>query len=194
MILRDYRIIPIIENKKISTSNYEYIIWGNNENILRMRQSKNYFIDGTFHHPPDFTQLLIIMYKDIISGIKIPGLYILLNSKKEEIYKYAFSGIINLLKDGDKISLKVETIVTDQEKALINIIKKFFPNSKRISCLFHYKQDILRNLKTYGLYNKSNKKISNNILYKLGKLSFQYKSNIDFILEECKKIYSEYPL
>ena len=87
MILRDYRINPIIENKKISTSNYEYIIWGNNENIIRMRQSKNYFIDGTFHHPPDFTQLLIIMYKDIISGIKITGLYILLNSKKEEIYK-----------------------------------------------------------------------------------------------------------
>lgn len=34
MILKDYRIIPIIENKKISTSNYELIIWGNNENIL----------------------------------------------------------------------------------------------------------------------------------------------------------------
>ena len=60
--------------------------------------------------------------------------------------------------------------------------------------MFYYKEDILRNLKTYGLYNKSNKKISNNILYKLGKLPFQYNSNIDFILEECKKINTEYPL
>ena len=79
LILRDYRNIPIKENEKLSTSEYEYIIWGNNENISRMRQSKNFFIDGTFHHPQEFKQLLVIMYKDIITGIKIPGLYILLN-------------------------------------------------------------------------------------------------------------------
>lgn len=39
-----------------------------------MRQNKNFYIDGTFHHPSDFSQLLIIMYKNIISGIKILGL------------------------------------------------------------------------------------------------------------------------
>ena len=65
LILRDYRVIPISENNKISTAEYEYIIWGNNENILRLRHSKHYFIDGTFHHLEEFTQLLIIMYKDI---------------------------------------------------------------------------------------------------------------------------------
>ena len=37
LILRDYRVIPITENEKISNSEYEYIIWGNNENISRMR-------------------------------------------------------------------------------------------------------------------------------------------------------------
>lgn len=194
LILRDYRIIPIKENEKISTSEYEYIIWGNNENISRMRQSKNFFIDGTFHHPPEFKQLLLIMYKDIITGIKIPGLYILLNSKKEMLYKFAFKGIIDLLTDNNNITLKVETVVTDQEKALINVVNTYFPNAQRISCLFHYKQDILKNLKSYGLYNKSNKKESNIILYELGKYPFKFKGDINYINKECSNLIKSYPL
>ena len=63
----------------------EYIIWGNDENISRLRLSKNYFIDGTFHHPPEFKQLLIIMYRDIISSQNIPGIYIVINGKFERI-------------------------------------------------------------------------------------------------------------
>ena len=59
----------------------EYIIWYNEENIRRFRKTKNIFVDGTFHHPPGFAQLLIIMYKDIIKEIKIPAFYI--HSKKE---------------------------------------------------------------------------------------------------------------
>ena len=81
LILREYRNIPLEENKKISFASYEYVIFGNNENIARIRKSRHFFIDCTFHHPPDFTQMLIIMYKDYITSIKIPGLYILLNSK-----------------------------------------------------------------------------------------------------------------
>ena len=194
MILRDYGVIPINENNKISTSEYEYIIWGNNENISRMRQSKNFFIDGTFHHPEDFKQLMLIMYKDIITGLKIPGLYILLNSKKEMLYNIAFKGIIDILTNNNLISLKVEIVVTDQEKALINIVKRYFPKAQRISCLFHYKQDILKNLKSYGLYNKSNKKVSNKFLYELGKLPFKYNGDINFIYKECESLTKNYPL
>ena len=194
LILRDYRIIPIIENNKLSTVDYEYIIWGNNENISRMRQSRHFFIDGTFHHPPEFTQLLLIMYKDIITSLKIPGLYILLNSKKEALYNYAFRGLLDLLTDNNKINLHVETIVTDQEKALINIVKLYFPNTQRISCLFHYKQDILKNLKSYGLFHKTQKKDSNIILYELGKFPFKYKGNINYIIENCEMLTKNYPL
>ena len=48
-----------------------------------MRISENYFVDGTFHQPPEFKQLIIIMYKDILTQIKIPELYILINRKYE---------------------------------------------------------------------------------------------------------------
>ena len=87
-----------------------------------MRKSKNFFVDGTFHHP-EFKQMLIIMYKDIITDLKIPGLYIIMNSKKEELYDFILSSIFNLLTKYNSINLDLETIVTDQEKALINSLK-----------------------------------------------------------------------
>ena len=43
LILREYRCIPIEESNKIRNNNIEYAIWGNMENINRMRKSKNIF-------------------------------------------------------------------------------------------------------------------------------------------------------
>ena len=74
------------------------------ENINRMRKSKNFFIDGTFHHPPGFTQMLIIMYKDILTNLKISGFYCLLNSKKEILYNLVLKSINNILKMGNNFN------------------------------------------------------------------------------------------
>ena len=193
LILRDYRLIPL-ENEDNKKLNYlEYIIWGNAENIMRIKATKNLFIDGTFHHPPGFYQMLIIMYKDIITNLKIPGLYILLNSKREILYDLVFESIVKNIFDNNFGSLNLETIVTDQEEALVNSIKKFFPKCKRISCLFHYKQDILRNLKSYGLYKKSSKLDSDIILETLGKIPFIYKGDIKKVSLECDNLIKEFP-
>ena len=53
----------------------------------------------------------------------------------------------------------METIVTNQELALTKVIRKNFPNTRLISCLFHYIQDILMNLKFYFLMKKKIKKM-----------------------------------
>ena len=194
LILREYRIIPQ-ESKSNNKNNFlEYIIWGNSENIMRLKASKNLFIDGTFHHPPDFYQMLIIMYKDIITGLKIPALYVLLNSKREILYEIVFESIIRNILQSSICDLNFETIVTDQEAALINVVKKFFPNSQRISCLFHYKQDILRNLKSYGLYKKNLKQNTDIILKKLGNLPFIYKGDLKIFEKECRDIKNNYPI
>ena len=89
--------------------------------------------------------------------------------------------------------MNIETIVTDQEIGLIESIHKYFPNSQRISCLFHYKQDILRNLKLYGLYKKETREKSNIIVKELGKLPFLYKGDINFIYKQCQRLSEEYP-
>ena len=155
-----------------------YIIWGNDENISRMRISENYFVDGTFHHPPEFKQLIIIMYKDILTQIKIPGLYILINGKYEKFYEVVFESVINILTKMQYYELNIKTIVTDCESALVNAINKYFKKTQRISCFFHYKQDLIRNIRSYGLYKKEDKEISNIIINKLSIFPIIYEGKI----------------
>ena len=62
-----------------------------------MRKSHHYYIDETFHTPNDFSQLLIFMYKDLITELKIHGLYILMNGKSQKFYDIIFSSIVNIL-------------------------------------------------------------------------------------------------
>ena len=103
----------------------EYLIWANSENILKV--SKNLFIDATFHHPKEFYQLLIIMYIDIITNLKIPAFYILMNNKTEILYNYIFESLFRIIWSNKLEDINVQTIVTDQEIALVNIVKKYFP-------------------------------------------------------------------
>ena len=89
--------ISIQTGKKNNPENYEYVIRANDENLNRISKSNHLFFGGTFHHPVNFTQLLIIMYKDIITDLKIAGIYILLNSKNEDLYNMVFEDVIKLI-------------------------------------------------------------------------------------------------
>ena len=180
LILRDFRSVFKQNESKKTISSFEYIIWANEENLQRIRKTNHLYIDGTFHHPKDFKQLLIIMYKDIIASLKIPGVYILMNGFSQDLYDLVFNSLINIITDNRKIDLDISSIITDTEKALINVVKKYFPNSQRIACYFHFKQDLLRNLKSYGLYKNSHKATSDLILKKLGKLPFKYRGILDW--------------
>ena len=55
--------------------NLEFIIWASDLLLNRLLNSKNIYIDTTFHRPIGFTQLMIIMFIDIILYKQIP-LYI----------------------------------------------------------------------------------------------------------------------
>ena len=178
LIFRDYRNITIYSTNKNSNIAVEYIIWGNNENINRMRISKHYYIDATFHHQEEFKQLLIIMYKDLLTNLNIPGLYILMNGKSETHYDLVFESILDIITHKNFYNLDLLSIITDTENALINTIKNYFPNTRRIGCYYHYCQDIVRNIKLYGLYKKEQKKISNKVIFQLSEIPLIYKDDI----------------
>ena len=111
----------------------------------------------------------------------------------QDLCDTVFNILINLLTNDRKIDLEVQSIITDTEKALINAIKKYFPNSQRIACYFHFKQDILRNLKIYGLYKENNKVISDLVLKKLGNLPFIYNGDNEIIMDSLNKTKKDYP-
>ena len=73
------------------------------------------------------------------------------------------------------MDFNVETITYDSEDSLINAIKFVFPKVNRVGCYFHYKMDIIRNLRIYNLYNIFN---SDGIISKLRKLPLIYKGDM----------------
>ena len=166
LFLREFISFPIEGSNRDKQLKHEYIIWGNYINIMRIKVSKYIFLDARFQHPPEFYQMLILMCKDIVTKLKIPGLYILMKSKKEILYKLVFESLIHIELENSK-RLNFEIIVTGHELGLIKSVNKFFPESQRIGCLFHYKQDILRNLKSYCLYKGKFKNSSLNLLEEL---------------------------
>ena len=167
-----------ISNKKNPINN-EYFIWTSDQIIARARIANHLFIDGTFHHPINFSQLLIIIFKDIISSDYIPGFYILMSNKTEIIYDMVFKSVKKILTQNGIYSLNIKTITTDTELALINAVNTNFVDVQRIGCWFHLKQDLLRESKVLGLFNKNNKNINPEttieIIKQLAILPLEYK-------------------
>ena len=63
---------------------------------------------------------------DLITKINIPALYILMKGKTEKHYDLVFESIYNIITQYRAIDIEIETIITDSEPALINVVKKFF--------------------------------------------------------------------
>ena len=85
-----------------------------------MRQSNYFFIDGTWYKHGVIEQIIIIMFKDIITGDKIQSIYSVTNNKTEAVYTCMLYSIKNILTQNDEYKLKLKCIITDTEEALIN--------------------------------------------------------------------------
>ena len=138
----------------------EYFIWTSNQIIARSSLTRHLFVDATFHNPKDFSQLLIIIFKDIVIAEYLPCFYILMTKKIEILYDILFKSVKRILTQNYIYKLNIKTITSDTEVALINAINNNFPQSQRIGCWFHFKQDLLREAKICGLLNRKNKKFN----------------------------------
>ena len=185
-----------ISNKK-NLINSEYFIWTTDMIIARARITNHLFIDATFHHPYNFSQLLILIFKDVISSEYIPCFFILMSNKTEILYTMIFKSIINILTQQNIYKLNIRTITIDTEIALMNAINTNFPNCQRIGCWFHLKQDLLRESKTLGLLNKNNAKINPEttieIIKQISMLPLEYNGDINFLKNKLNIIISQYP-
>ena len=81
--------------------------------MRRVAESYNLFIYSTFVHPPEFTQLLVLMYLDVINFVYILGVYAIMNSKEEKLYYETMLKIKNLINCDNKFRIKANTITID---------------------------------------------------------------------------------
>ena len=107
-----------------------------------------------------------------------------MNCKIEEIYESIFISIKEIITQNNNLDFNLETITSDSENSLVNAIKSIFTKVNRI-CYFHYKMDIIRNMKIYNVYNIFN---SEDIINKLGKLPLIYKGNMNYFNEYINQL------
>ena len=197
LILWDYVNTIIYSSNKKKEIPSEYFIWSSNQMISRARISKHLFIDGTFHHPIKYAQLLIILFKDLLISQYIPCFYILMSNKTEILYDLIFKSIKRILTQNNQYQVAYQTITRDTEIALINAVKINFDNTTRIGCWFHLKQNLLNQAKICGLFNTKNSKIDTNLTFdiisQLSILPLTYKGNIEYLKNQINIILLQYP-
>ena len=197
LILYDYSNTIIYTSSKKKPVNGEYFIWSSDSIIARIRKSNHLFIDATFHHPKDFTQLLIIIFKDYITSEYYPGFFILMSNKTEILYDLIFKSLKRIISQQNIYNLTFKTITTDTEIALINAVERNFDKIKRIGCWFHLSQDLIREARLMGLLNSKNKDIDINLTYEiitqLTLLPINYKGNIENLKKFLNVLIMQYP-
>ena len=98
LILWEYNNSAIYTSNKKYPISSEYFIWSSSQIIARARSTKHLFIDATFHHPIGYGQLLIIIFKDIITSDYLPCFFILMSNKTEILYNMVFISIKKIIK------------------------------------------------------------------------------------------------
>ncbi|GMF30579.1 unnamed protein product [Phytophthora fragariaefolia] len=86
--------------------------------------------------PLPFTQCLIVMVKDPGVDVYVPAMYVLLDSKQQDVYWNALNYVI--IQTGRL--LEPATVTCDFERGLMNAVTDQFPLVKIVGCLFHWKQ------------------------------------------------------
>jgi len=165
--------------------------------ISHVRKSKHIFIDCTWYQPQGLKQILVILFKDIIINKKIPCCFMILKNKRYEIYEKCLNSFKNIITQNNIFDLEIETITTDAETALLNAINNIFPNIMHFNCYYHYKVNILTNVKKYGLLNKNNNETNikdiKKVIYQLGQLPILYNGDISVFYNNLNYINNQFP-
>lgn len=146
---------------------------------------RNYLIDATFKVVPigTFKQLLVIHYMKF--DTVHPFVYILMSNKSQIAYAHVFKYI-----DTNIFSLRCSSFTTDYETGLKNALRSLFPNSRLVSCWFHFTQAIRRRAtkskSPLGPLIGSNEAVTK-LYYKFQALALLHKNKILATFEELKE-------
>ncbi|POM69289.1 Hypothetical protein PHPALM_14436 [Phytophthora palmivora] len=101
------------------------------------------FIDCTFKMvPKPFYQCLIVMVRDPDVDLYVPAMYVLMDSKQQDVYW----NVLNYIVIQTGRLLEPSSVTCDFERALMNAVTEQFPLVKIVGCLFHWKQALRRKM------------------------------------------------
>lgn len=129
------------------------MIFATTPNLQRLATSRYWLVDGTFATVPlEFTQMYSIhgsvSYEE--NEVTVPLVFMLLNNKTQETYACAFEALLEVCQEAN-IELHPKFIISDFEKAVINVMKDVFPDAECCLCYFHFSQNLIKQLNFRGL-------------------------------------------
>lgn len=121
------------------------LMFGSQESIDFLRNSPDWFMDGTFDTvPPQFLQLYTVHGYN--RGRNAVGIYALLQNKTEATYERMMNHV-NFLTGG----VVPNSINIDFERAAINAVETVYPNTSKYGCFFHLSKNIYKKVQENGL-------------------------------------------
>ena len=102
-------------------------------------------------------QRSILMCFDLVTEQLVPAMYILLNSKCQQIYSQAFTLIQEILDNEERdASDRIKSCTLDFEKSLHLAFRQSFKTGSVIGCLFHFRQSLYRKGNELSIMNDTN--------------------------------------
>lgn len=125
------------QSRSTKKENEEIVVFGSEYLISIIEKCELGFFDGTFKTAPlGYTQILVFIVLNPETNVFTPIFYIFANSKSEDCYFLALTGIHTVLtKYGVKNKLKIVNV--DFEQAIHNAFKRVFPGITLCGCYFH---------------------------------------------------------
>ena len=121
------------------------IILGTQKNLEVLKNSQNWFSDGTFKSCPKLFSQLYTIHAQVETKV-VPCIFALLPDKTEETYVKLLRVLQSMIQNGNP-----RNVTTDFELASIQAFLTVFPNSKNNGCLFHFGQCIFRHIQQIPL-------------------------------------------
>ena len=132
-----------------SSQGNEILIFGTQENIIKLSTKVHWCVDGTFKSVPHLYRQLFSIHA--FEGDKlIPLIYCLLSAKTRVIYSELFRSLKDNASDL-KVVLSPELVTCDFESGLIASIRLEFPTASIRGCYFHFCQAVYRKVQVLGL-------------------------------------------
>ncbi|POM74565.1 Hypothetical protein PHPALM_8463 [Phytophthora palmivora] len=92
--------------------------------------------------PKPFYRCLIVMVRDPGVDLYVPAMYVLMDSKQQDVYW----NVLNYIVIQTGRLLEPSSVTCDFERALMNAVTEQFPLVKIVGCLFHWKQALRRKM------------------------------------------------